>query len=198
MGPSHLPRSVRDSELQVHTVEIPMLLNARTSLIVYSVCTNVHTHAEARRTTLGMPRTWVSCFRDRVSPWPEPIKLARLTSEPQGVSTSTALGWAEPQHSQPFKVCAGDEAERSPQPLCCGAWLCCLLSSFLYKTKHTRSPSFTEQKGLQEETASQQGDPGKNERLRNPCNEIKPSTQTRSPTAEKLEQTQALFQEGKG
>lgn len=72
------------------------------------------------------------------------------------------------------------------------------LPSFLYKTKHTRSPSFTEQKGLQEETASQQGDPGKNERLRNPCNEIKPSTQTRSPTAEKLEQTQALFQEGKG
>lgn len=57
MGPSRLPRSVRDSELQVHTVEIPMLLYARTSLIVYSVCTNVHTHAEARRTTLGMPRT---------------------------------------------------------------------------------------------------------------------------------------------
>lgn len=126
MGPSRLPRSVRDSELQVHTVEIPMLLYASTSLmyILYAqMCTRMQRPG-------GQP--W-EChalgflvLETGSLPWPEPIKLARLTSEPQGVSTSTALGWAEPQHSQPFKVCAGDEAERSPQPLCCEAWLCCL------------------------------------------------------------------------
>lgn len=49
MAASRLPRSVWDSELQVHAAEILTLLYARTSLIVYSVCTNVRTHAEECR-----------------------------------------------------------------------------------------------------------------------------------------------------
>ena len=72
------------------------------------------------------------------------------------------------------------------------------------KTKHTCSPSFTKRNRFQEEITSQQVSPGKNARLRRPCNEIKGKMllciqlrPVRSPRKEP-KQTWALFWEGKG